>query len=185
MNREQLAHVLRSAARIAADGDILVIGSQAILATYDDVLLPPEATLSIEVDVAFWRDPDDSKADEVDGSIGEYSPFHEAFGYYGQGVSVTTAVLPAGWQDRVVHFDRPDAEPSSAVCVEAHDLVVSKLVAGREKDLSFAASLIQQGLIEAATLIERAGTIDRPEAVRERVRNHIRRCTGRQLDDEG
>jgi hypothetical protein len=176
MNREQLAHVLRSAAQIAADPDILVIGSQAILGTYDDASLPHEATLSVEVDVAFWHDANDSKADEVDGSIGEYSPFHETFGYYGQGVSVTTAVLPAGWQDRVVRFDRPDAEPSSAVCVDAHDLVVSKLVAGREKDLSFAAALIRVDLVDVVTLIERAGTIDRPEAVRERVRNHIRRC---------
>lgn len=176
MNREQLAHVLRSAAKITDDPDILVVGSQAILGTYDDTLLPDEATRSIEVDVAFWHDPDEGKADEVDGSIGEYSPFHAQFGYYGQGVSVTTAVLPEGWRDRVVPFDHTDAEPSTAVCLEAHDLVVSKLVAGREKDLTFAAALIQERLVDVDTLLERAGTIDRPEAVRERVRWHIRRC---------
>lgn len=95
MNREQLAHVLRATARIVDDPRILVVGSQAILGTYDDDRLPEEATRSIEADVAFWHDPDEAKADEVDGSIGEYSAFHEQFGYYGQGVSVTTAVLPA------------------------------------------------------------------------------------------
>lgn len=155
MNREQLAHVLRAAAQIVDDPDILVIGSQAILGTFD---------------------PDDGKADEVDGAIGELSSFHQQFGYYGQGVSVTTAVLPKGWRDRVVPFNRADADPSAAVCLDAHDLVVSKLVAGREKDLSFAAALIRERLVDVDTLLERAGTIDRPDGVRERVRDHIRRC---------
>lgn len=132
--------------------------------------------MSIEVDVAFWNDPDDAKTDEVDGAIGELSSFHQQFGYYGQGVSIVTAVLPEGWRERVVPFDRADAEPSTAVCLDAHDLVVSKLVAGREKDLSFTAALIKEQLVDVDTLLERAGTIDRPEGVRERVRGHIRRC---------
>lgn len=177
MNREQLAHVLRAAAQIVDDPDILVIGSQAILGTFDDERLPVEATMSIEVDVAFWNDPDDGKADEVDGAIGELSSFHQQFGYYGQGVSIVTAVLPEGWRDRVVPFDRADADPSAAVCLDVHDLVVSKLVAGREKDLAFAAALIKQQLVDVDTLLERAGTIDRPEGVRERVRAHIRRSS--------
>lgn len=104
------------------------------------------------------------------------SSFHEQFGYYGQGVSIVTAVLPEGWRDRVVPFDRADADLSAAVCLDAHDLVVSKLVAGREKDLSFAAALIGEQLVDVDTLLERAGTIDRPEGVRKRVRGHIRRC---------
>lgn len=74
--------------------------------------------------------------------------WHEQFGYYGQGVSVTTAVLPDGWRDRVVPFDRADAGPSTAVCLDAHDLVVSKLVAGLEKDLLFAAALIDAQLVD-------------------------------------
>lgn len=175
MNREQLAHVLRSAARIVDDGQILVVGSQAILGSSDENDLPDEATRSVEVDVAFWDDPDEEKADQVDGAIGEGSMFHEQFGYYGQGVTVSTAVLPAGWQGRVVRFDRPDADPSAAVCLEAHDLVVSKLVAGRDKDLSFAAALIRVGLVDVETLLERAGTLDRPPTVQERVQACIRR----------
>ena len=53
MNREQLAHVLRSAASIARDGNILVLGSQAILGTRDSSHLPVEVTLSVEADLAF------------------------------------------------------------------------------------------------------------------------------------
>jgi hypothetical protein len=33
MNREQLAHVVRAAATITGDGDIVIIGSQSILGT--------------------------------------------------------------------------------------------------------------------------------------------------------
>ena len=96
----------------------------------------------------------------MDGAIGEGSDFHEMFGIYGQGVSVTTAVLPAGWTTRLVAYDRDDAEPSEARCLDAHDLVVSKLVAGRDKDLLFARVLVQAGLISCATLRDRAQQLD-------------------------
>jgi len=42
--------------------------------------LPTEATASMEVDVAFFDDLDEAKADAVDGAIGELSDFHETFG---------------------------------------------------------------------------------------------------------
>jgi len=53
----------------------------------------------MEADVAAFDDPDDRKADLIDGSIGEASMFHRSFGYYAQGVSQSTAVLPVGWRD--------------------------------------------------------------------------------------
>jgi hypothetical protein len=130
VRREQLAHVLRAAATITKDNDILVIGSNAILATFDEDDLPEETTMSIEVDIAFFDDPDELKADLVDGAIGEASMFHASHGVYGQGVGLTTAVLPDGWRTRLVVFEASAAAPSRALCLEAHDLVVSKLVAG-------------------------------------------------------
>jgi len=57
MNQEQLAHVLRAAAKIAGDPGILVIGSQAILGSFDDPELPVEATRSVEADLVFFDDP--------------------------------------------------------------------------------------------------------------------------------
>jgi len=36
MNREQLAHVLRAACRVSDDRNVLVIGSQSILGTFDE-----------------------------------------------------------------------------------------------------------------------------------------------------
>lgn len=174
MNRDQLAHVLQAACRIVEDSGIVVLGSQAVLGSYDADALPESATRSIEADLAFWNDPDDAKSDEVDGSIGELSAFHETFGYYAQGVSVTTAVLPEGWRERCVPFD--DADPSGPVCIELHDLVVSKLVAGRPKDLEFATALLAAGLVEVDVLRARADELPGPRAVADRVHAAITRC---------
>jgi hypothetical protein len=89
MRRDQLEHVLRAASQITGDPDVLVIGSQSVLGAIPEEHLPPAATASIEVDVAFFDDPDDRKADQVDGAIGELSAFHETFKYFAQGVSVS------------------------------------------------------------------------------------------------
>ena len=73
MNREQLAHVLRSAARVVDDPDIIVIGSQSILGTHDADDLPERVTMSMEADLSFRIDPGEEKSDLVDGAIGELS----------------------------------------------------------------------------------------------------------------
>jgi hypothetical protein len=175
LNREQLAHVLRAASRITEDPDVVVIGSQAILGSYSEDALPPETTFSMEADIAFRDDPNESKADQVDGAIGEGSDFHTTFSYYAQGVSISTATLPTGWEERAVPYERADALPSHAVCLEAHDLVISKLVAGREKDLEFATALIRATLVDPEILLERATFLPVPGAVIKRVRESIGR----------
>src|SRR3954447_9209806 len=101
MTREQLQHLLRATSTIVNERDVVVFGSQAILASYSEDQLTPEATFSIEADFTFFDDPDDEKSDMVE-IIGELSQFHETHGMYAQGVSRTTAVLPAGWRDRLV-----------------------------------------------------------------------------------
>lgn len=53
-------------------------------------------------------------------------------------------------------------------CLDPHDLVVSKLVAGRMKDLEFADVLLRAGLIDPDVLIRRAADLSLP-AHRNRV----------------
>ena len=160
MTRAQLAHVLRAAARIANDPQILVIGSQAILGSYSEDELPDVAWLSIEADIAFFDDGGDpSKADTVDGAIGELSQFHDTNAYYAQGVDLMTARLPNGWEGRLVPFEPPDANPARARCIEKHDLVISKLVAMREKDREFADALIGAGMVDLAILDARCNQL--------------------------
>lgn len=155
MNRTQLAHVLRSASRIAGDSEVLVVGSQAILGVRDEDELPAEATASMEADIAFLDDIDRAKADEVEGAIGEFSTFHEEFGYYAEGIHIDTVVLPDGWRERLIRPDLPGAEPATATFLDPHDLVASKLAAGRPKDLAFALALVTADLIDLDVLLER------------------------------
>lgn len=156
VNRDQLSHLLRAACTIVDDPEILVIGSQSILGSHHEDELPERALLSMEADLAFLNDDDDaSKALDVEGVLGEFSSFHEMNSYYAQGVSVKTAQLPAGWQDRVVRYDMRAADPAEAVCLDPHDLVISKLIAYREKDKEFAMALLEAGLIDVGVLRER------------------------------
>lgn len=159
MNREQLAHILRAASQIADETDVVVIGSQAILGSYDESQLPEEAIGSIEVDVTFFDDLDATKSDKVDGAIGELSRFHEMNNYYAQGVSIATATLPNDWEDRLVLFEDLSSQPGRGLCLEPHDLVASKLAAGRGKDFQFAEALLRGGLVDYDTLIKRLGTL--------------------------
>lgn len=171
MTREQLAHVLRAAATIASDGDILVVGSQAILGSYPESELPEVAWLSREADLAFFdRQSGRRKADDVDGAIGELSQFDESFTYYAQGADLETAKLPDGWEQRLVPFQPTSAEPARARCLEKHDLVISKLVAMREKDRQFAEALLRANLVDLNVLKERANALSCvPPVVRKNV----------------
>lgn len=167
MTREQLALLLMTAARIADDDRILVLGSQAVLASWPDEDLPDAATRSVEADLA-WFYEDGTKWNDVDWQIGEMSAFEVAHGFYAQGVEVSTAVLPAGWEGRLVRFPDPSGTTSNALCLDPHDLVVAKLVAGREKDREFAAALLNAGLVRVTVLSERANALPDSEGVRRR-----------------
>lgn len=151
MNRRQLEHVIGAAATIAEDDDIVVIGSQAILGQFPDA--PEELLVSVEADVYPMHHPD--RADLIDGSIGELSPFHETFGYYAQGVGEETATLPAGYKERLVPVRGPRTRGATGWCLEVHDLAIAKAVAGRDKDQRFLEVAARHGLVSIATLRER------------------------------
>lgn len=155
MNRQQLAHLLRSACTIAGDEDVLVLGSQAILGSFDEDDLPPEATASQEADLGFLNDPDRDKADRVEAIIGEMSSFHEQNGVYAEGIHVDTATLPEGWRDRLVGWDLQSSLPAIPHFLEPHDLAVAKLAANRDKDKAFVNALIKTGMLDVAVIRER------------------------------
>lgn len=171
MNRQQLAHLLRSACAIAHDADVLVLGSQSILGSFDEEELPPEATASQEADIAFLDDPARDKADDVEGAIGEMSTFHEENGIYAEGVHIDTAVLPDGWQNRLVSWKLQSSKPARPRFLEPHDLAVSKLAAGRPKDHDFVFALIRDGLLDAAVIRQRASML--PAGIDPRVGKRI------------
>jgi hypothetical protein len=158
MNKEQFEHTVRAAGAILGDNEVLVIGSQAIHASIDYQL--PEAERSIEVDISSLDDENGAKADLIDGSIGELSIFQDTFGYYAQGVTPQTAILPIGWRERLVPFLTPATNGVTALCLEPHDLWISKAVAGRPKDRDFCQALIDRKLVEVKTLRQRLEKVE-------------------------
>lgn len=150
MNRDELEHVIRAAADITKD-EIVVIGSQAILGQFPNA---HESLLrSIEADMYPRTDP--KRAIEIDGALGDGSPFHDTFGYYAHGVGPETAKAPAGWQQRLVSMTIEGQSDIRAWCLEAHDLVLAKCAAGREHDWEFAKDAIVHGVVDAHELLRR------------------------------
>jgi hypothetical protein len=158
MRRSELEHVIRAASAITNEYEIVVVGSQSILGAVPD----PSALLaaSMEADVYPLHRPD--LADLIDGAIGEGSPFHDCFGYYAQGVGPETAVLPAGWQGRLVRIQNPNTDLKIGLCLEPHDLAASKLAAGREKDWLFVAEMLASKIVARPLLLQRIGDLPLP-----------------------
>ncbi len=174
MNRLALEHVIRAASAISRDPNLIVFGSQAILGSYPNA--PEELLISVEVDIYPKTKPE--AVDLIDGSIGEESIFHQTFGYYAHGVSPEVATLPDDWQTRLVPVHNENTGGGTGWCLEIHDLTISKLAAGREKDLDYLSVLIRHKLIDLETLqtrLERTPVAEnQKQFLRERLRRLIR-----------
>jgi len=66
-----------------------------------------------------------------------------------------TSKLPDGWESRLVEICNENTNDVSGLCLEIHDLIVSKLYAGRQKDIEFFRAATNLGLISKGTLTER------------------------------
>lgn len=173
MTRPELEHIIRAGAAIVGDSHLVVIGSQAILGQYPGA--PIELLLSMEADVYPKHHPENAIV--IDGAIGELSMFHETFGYYAHGVAPETATLPDGWQDRVVAVCNANTNGLTGECLEAHDLAVSKLAAGREKDMDYVRVMVLGGLAEATILRRRIDQTSHLEEVdRQRLHQRLHRA---------
>lgn len=162
MKRSEFEHTVRAAGAILGVSEVLVIGSQAIHASVD--LEIEVAQRSIEADISALKDKDGAQADLIDGSIGELSAFQETFGYYAQGVTPETAILPSGWRERLVPFNTAGTQGVTALCLELHDLWISKAVAGRPKDIEFCRALTKMGLVKSPTLRSRLKNVKKLES---------------------
>ena len=171
MTRPELEHLIRAAATIADDEDIVVIGSQAILGQFPDA--PASMRVSAEADLYPLHYPE--RADLIDGSIGELSPFHDTYGYYAQGVSETTAFLPEGWKDRLIVVQNQNTRGARGLCLEIYDLLAAKAVAGREKDVDFISEAARHGLASRDRLLNRLALVSAEPAALERAQGLIQR----------
>ena len=149
MRRDEFDHVIAAAADVTGETELVVVGSQAILGSFPDA--PRSMLRSMEADLYPRRAPE--KADDIDGSLGDGSRFHRTYGYYARGVGPETAKAPAGWETRLIAAEIrarvSSRERVVALCLEPHDLVLAKCVAGRERDWEFAREALAHHLVDA------------------------------------
>jgi hypothetical protein len=166
VKRDELEHVLRAAGAITGVSTWVIVGSQAILGALPDA--PRELLVSQEVDL--YAPGDEAASDLVDGSIGEKSPFHESFGYYGHGVGPETAILPSRWRERAIVVESQATHGVKGICPAPPDLAVSKLAAWREKDRDFVASLFRHGIVRPDDVRQRLPELEADVAERIAIR---------------
>jgi len=170
MQRSELEHLIRASGEIAGDDEIIIIGSQAVLGQFPDA--PLALRMSMEADVFPKNKPE--RADNIDGAIGEGSSFHELHGYYAQGVGEGTAVLPNGWRNRLVAVINENTNGVTGLCLEVHDLAISKLIAQRPKDLEFVQELVRRDMIQKRSMLRLLEETRIDNRLRSRIRNRIR-----------
>lgn len=168
MKKRELDHILRAAGEITGEKQFVVIGSQSLHGKYPD--LADEICRSAEVDLIAKNKP---AFTEYLNAIGVYSKFHESFGYYADPVDETTAVLPKGWKGRLVNLPPGDTAGVTGLCLDPHDLVIAKYVAGREKDLIFNRALIGRGLVTQSKLFELLEKTSLEESARKGIKANI------------
>ena len=117
-------------------------------------------------------------ADMIDGAIGEASSFHETFGVYAQGVGYETITAPHGWRDRLVVYANENTDGVRGLCLEIHDLWVSKMAAGRAKDLEFCRALVDAELVDRTVARERDNMTDISELLRTALMTQVEAVLG-------
>ncbi|MBI4586539.1 MAG: hypothetical protein HY717_21220 [Planctomycetes bacterium] len=142
MHRHQLEHAIRASSVITGETEFIVIGSSALLGSFPNA--PAELTASLEVDIYPRQDP---KAADKLNVIGELSLFHQTHGFWVDPVGPETATLPPGWESRLVPVSNANTNHAVGWCLEVHDMAVSKLFAGRDKDMDFIRGLLNHGFI--------------------------------------
>ncbi len=116
MNRDQLEHAIRAACDVSNDSELWIFGSQAILGEFPNA--PESLRASIEVDVQPKNRPE--AVDTIDGVLGELSMFHQTHGFYVHGISIESALLPDGWQQRTkIITDPVSTRGNKGLCIES------------------------------------------------------------------
>lgn len=180
MEREDLEHLIRAAARVTHEYEFIIIGSQPILGPIPNP--PSEFKLSMEADIYPRNAPE--KSDLIEGALGEGSEFHDRFRYYAQGVGPETPTLPDGWQNRLHRVQTPGTDLKIGYCLDVLDLFMAKAVANRDKDREFDMALLQYGYVNLTQAVDMVARMPLGDKDKRDLRARIRRWA-RVLKDRG
>lgn len=124
---------------------VVIIGSQSVLLEWPDAPILMRSSGEIDAYPINWEaweseHPGEEASEEINALFGWGSDFHVTHGFYIDGVDASTATLPEGWRDRVIHMTvKGYGTTVTAIAPSPEDLIVSKLARLEEKDIAYIA----------------------------------------------
>ena len=146
MNRASLEELLRAAAEMVEFERICIIGSASLLVDYPS-LGEQGQPLAASLDADFVLLPEDAeKARILLARLGRGRTFASEKGFHADILRPDiTELFPPGWEERL----EPMPGFDGVFFLEAADLAVAKLHAGRPKDVEVLVHLLKEGLLDA------------------------------------
>lgn len=144
MTYDQFLHLCAASAAVGNVKRIIVFGANSTLPWLHEngidsmeTIFPPEE-LSREIDITAGNDDIDTL---IDASIGELSYFDKTFNYYAHGTGIEGFIAPGEWLERAKTIANIQTGVE-VVVPHPTDIIVSKIIAGREKDLTFCEEML-------------------------------------------
>ncbi|WP_267423788.1 DUF6036 family nucleotidyltransferase [Methylobacterium sp. GC_Met_2] len=146
MRKDKLDHLFGAAGEVTGHRRFVLVGSAVVLIRCrnipGDMLLTPEADLYV---------PDvpnsDDLSDAIDANIGQGSSFHLQYGYYCDGVSPETSLMPSDWSARTTLYASAGCPGITVIVPDPDDVALAKAVAWREKDKDWLTSGLRSRLL--------------------------------------
>jgi hypothetical protein len=155
MNAEALFALLAEARRLCGHSEYVVVGSLSVLGVSDVAVIPADMTMSIDADCYTLKDP--GRALDLQGAIGEGSPYHHAHGIYLDPVNPMLPTLPDGWEARLIEVAKDGVV---ALFLEPHDAAVSKLARSEERDIRWVSAGARANILALPTVALRMKATD-------------------------
>lgn len=172
MKLKSLLSLLEQARSVLGHTEYVVIGSLSILALEEFTQIPPEMSMSIDVDAYTRKDPD--RIFDLMPLLGEDSAFHRDHGIFLDAVSPHVATLPEGWEARMLKVEH---DGLLVWFLDPNDAAVSKLARLQENDVRWVLEGVRAGLVSVPMVRARfktASFLDAAEAQRaQEGLNHI------------
>lgn len=151
VQKSDLFELVRQIKQIAPEEIPIIVGSQAVQVITQ--ILPEIVQQSIECDFLLASGKSETRA-EINKKLGVFSSYQLEHGFYADALGLATVILPTGWQERLQKLEDENGNVIAYVA-EIHDIAISKLIAGREKDFLFLKELFVREFVEIDVFLER------------------------------
>ena len=133
MRKSQLFELIKAINILAPEEIPTIVGSQAVHAA--GRMTPEIVQQSIECDFLLTGGKSETRI-AINKKLGVFSQYQIENGFYADALGLATVILPTGWREKLQSFEDESGNVIAKVA-EIHDIAVSKLIAGREKDFVF------------------------------------------------